>query len=61
MDNIMANLTAIITVIAGLFVVKKITGFIFKLIFGAVLVGFLYYVYNGGSLDAVNEFINSVM
>lgn len=57
----MANLTAIITVIVGLFVVKKITGFIFKLIFGAVLVGFLYYVYNGGSLDAVNEFINSVM
>ena len=60
MDNILTNLTAVIAVVVGLFVVKSITGFVFKLIFGALVVGFIYYVYNGGSMDAVNEFLNSI-
>lgn len=57
MDNILNNLTAVITVLIGFVVIRKITGLFFKLAFGALIIGFLYYVYNGGSLEVVNNFI----
>ena len=60
MDNIIANITTIIAVVVGLFVIKKITGLIFKLIFGAVVVGFIYYVYNGGDVEPINSVLRTI-
>ena len=57
MDNIMANITTVLTVVFGLFAIKRITGFIFKLLFIAVLGGFIYYVYTGGDLEVIKSFL----
>lgn len=60
MENIFANLTAFIAVIIGIIAVKNITGFLLKLLFSAIVIVFIYYVYNGGSLEFVNNFISGV-
>lgn len=55
------ELSTVFTVIIGLIIFKKITGLIFKIIFLIILIGFAFYVYNGGVMDLLPPEITSLI
>lgn len=55
------ELSTVFTIIIGLIIFKKITGLIFKIIFLIILIGFAFYVYNGGFMDLLPPEITSLI
>lgn len=46
--SLLAIIAGIIAIVIGFIIISKITGFIFRLVVLAVLVVFLYYLYQSG-------------
>lgn len=57
-DGIMDTIITILAIVIGFTILSKMTGFILKLVSIAILLAFLYYMYNGGSLDSIGMVVN---
>lgn len=53
MSNVPVIIAGAVAVITLLFIINRITGFVFRLVVLAVLVAFLYYLYQSGFQEMI--------